>query len=246
MTVDERSEITTDGLFKGRLKILQRKKGYRFSIDAVILAHHISLKDSDLAVDLGAGCGIISLIVAHRNPGAHLCGIEVQKDLCELALSNVRLNDMEERVTIVCADMKDFKSYLKPGMADVVFSNPPYRKLLSGRLNPDPERAVAKHEIEASLSDIMSVAGGLLKPSGRLVVIYPADRTTDLVVGMRAFKLEPKRLRLVHSREDSEAELILAEGLKNGKPGLKVSAPLVVHERDGRYTRQFKEMIGQY
>ena len=245
MTVDERSEITTDGLFQGRLKILQRKKGYRFSIDAVILAHHISLKDSDLAVDLGAGCGIISLIVAHRNPCAHLYGIEVQKDLCELALRNVRLNDMEERVTIVCADMKDFKSYLKPGMADVVFSNPPYRKLLSGRLNPDRERAVAKHEIEASLSDVMSVAGELLKPSGRLVVIYPADRTTDLVVGMRAFKLEPKRLRLVHSREDSEAELILAEGLKNGKPGLKVSAPLVVHERDGSYTRQFKEMIGE-
>jgi len=235
--------ITTESLFRGRLKIRQRKKGYRFSIDTAILAHHVDLKGTDTAVDLGAGCGIISIILAHRVPSAHLYGIEIQRDLAELAAANVRLNGMEDRITIVHGDMKHFRSYLRPGGADVVFTNPPYRRFLSGRVCPDRERAVARHEITVSLSDVISVAGKLLRPSGRLFVIYPAERATDLITQMRAFKLEPKRLRLVHSREDSEAELILAEGSKHGKPGVKVSPPLVVHKRDGSYTDEVKEMI---
>ncbi|NVM57111.1 MAG: tRNA1(Val) (adenine(37)-N6)-methyltransferase [Desulfobacterales bacterium] len=236
---------TTDTLFQGRLKILQIEKGYRFSIDAVILAHHIRLKDTDVAVDLGTGCGIIPLILAHQSPSARLYGIEIQKDLAELASRNVQVNHMEDRITIAHADMKDLASYLEPGVADVVFSNPPYRKLLSGRISPEPERAVARHEIKASLSDVVSVAEKLLKPSGRLVVIYPAERAADLIVKMRAFKLEPKRLRLVHSRQRSEAELIVAEGLKHGKPGVKVEPPLIIHKTDGSYTDEAKEMIGQ-
>ncbi|MBN1840979.1 MAG: tRNA1(Val) (adenine(37)-N6)-methyltransferase [Deltaproteobacteria bacterium] len=235
--------ITTESLFRGRLKIRQRKKGYRFSVDTAILAHHVDLKDTDTAVDLGAGCGIISIILAHRVPSAHLYGIEIQRDLAELAAANVRLNDMEDRITIVHQDMRNFRSYLRPGGADVVFSNPPYRRFLAGRVCPDRERAVARHEITVSLSDVISVAGKLLRPSGRLFVIYPAERATDLITQMRAFKLEPKRLRLVHSREHSEAELVLAEGSKHGKPGVKVSPPLVVHKRDGSYTDEVKKMI---
>jgi tRNA1Val (adenine37-N6)-methyltransferase len=130
-------------------------------------------------------------------------------------------------------------------MADVVFSNPPYRKVLSGRMNPDAERAVARHEIKGTLSDVVSVAEKLLRPSGRLVVIYPAERIADLLLQMRAFRLEPKRLRLVHSRQDSDAELVLAEGRKQGRPGLRVVPPLIVHKEDGGYTDEVKAMIGE-
>jgi tRNA1Val (adenine37-N6)-methyltransferase len=236
---------TTQSLFQGHLKILQKQEGYRFSIDAVILAHHIVLKDMDVAVDLGTGCGIIPLIVAHRNPSVRLYGIEIQKELADLASRNVRLNHMEDRITIVHGDIKHFNTHLEPEGADVVFSNPPYRKLLSGRVSPDPERAVARHEIRASLADVISVAGKLLKPSGRLFVIYPAERTADLITQMRAFKLEPKRLRLVHSREDSDAELIVAEGLKHGKPGVAVVPCLIVHKGDGSYTYEVSQMMGE-
>ncbi len=235
----------TKTLSQGCLTILQNQEGYRFSIDAVILAHHIVLKDMDVAVDLGTGCGVIPVIVGRRNPSARLYGIEIQKELAELALRNVRLNHMEDRITIVRGDIKNFNSHLEPGVADVVFSNPPYRKLLSGRVSPNPERAVARHEIKACLSDIMSAAGKLLKPSGRLFVIYPAERAADLITQMRAFKLEPKRLRLVHSREDSSAELILAEGLKYGKPGIDVMPCLVVHKGDGSYTREVGKMMAE-
>jgi tRNA1Val (adenine37-N6)-methyltransferase len=152
---------------------------------------------------------------------------------------------MEDRITIVCGDMKDFRSYLEPGAADVVFSNPPYHKVLSGRISPDPERAVAKHEIRAGLCDVVSVAEKLLKPSGRLVVIYPAERMADLLSQMRAFRLEPKRMRLVHSRRLRDAEWILAEGRKQGKPGLRIVPPLIVHEEEGGYTDELKAMLDE-
>ncbi len=237
--------MAPESLFHGRLKILQKAEGYRFSIDAVILGHHIPLGDMDMGVDLGTGCGIIPLILAHRNSSARLYGIEIQKDLADLAARNVRLNHMEHRITIVHGDMRDFRSYLEPGVVDVVFSNPPYRKMLSGRINPDSERAVARHEIKGTLSDVVSVAEKLLRPSGRLWVIYPAERIGDLLAQMRACRLEPKRLRLVHSRPDSDAELVLAEGRKQGKAGLKVVPPLIVHKEDGGYTDELKEMIGE-
>jgi tRNA1Val (adenine37-N6)-methyltransferase len=242
---DERAVMAPESLFHGRVKILQKAKGYRFSIDAVILGHHIPLKDMQLGVDLGTGCGIIPLILAHRSSSARLYGVEIQKDLADLASRNVRLNHMEDRITIVHGDMRDFRAYLEPGVVDVVFSNPPYRKVLSGRINPDSERAVARHEIKGTLSDVVSVAEKLLRPSGRLWVIYPAERIADLLAQMRAFRLEPKRLRLVHSRLNLDAELVLAEGRKQGRPGLKVVPPLVVHKEDGGYTEEIKEMIGE-
>lgn len=237
--------MTTETPFLGGLRICQKRKGYRFSIDAVVLAHHVSLKGVGVAVDLGTGCGVIPLILASRFPLVQLYGIEIQEDLAELALNNVRLNHMEDRITILHADMKDLRSYLRAGVADVVLSNPPYRKLRSGRLNPDPEKAVAKHEVKASIADVLAAAEKLLKASGRVFVIYPADRATDLLTQMRASRVEPKRLRFIHSKEKSAADLVLAEGLKLGKPGLKVAAPLVVHNKDGSYSDEMSAMLGQ-
>ena len=236
---------TTDSLFQGRLKVIQRKKGYRFSVDAAILAHHIRLRPTDIAVDLGTGCGIIPLILSLQTPSAHIYGIEIQKDLAELASRNVRENHKEGSITIIHGDMKDFRSDLTPGTVDVVFSNPPYRKLLSGRINPDAERAVARHEIKASLSDVVSVAENLLKPSGRFVVVYSAERAIDLIVNMRTFKLEPKRLRLIHPKQGSQAILAVVEGIKYGNPGLEVDSPLIIYESEGRYSDEAKKAMGE-
>jgi tRNA1Val (adenine37-N6)-methyltransferase len=242
---DPQNETTTDSLFRGRLKVIQKKNGYRFSIDSAILAKHASLKATDVAVDLGTGCGIIPLILSLRTPLAHVYGIEIQEDLADLACKNVQMNGMEATISIIHGDMKDVGTFLTPGSADVVFSNPPYRRLHSGRVNPEAERAVARHEIKASLTDVLSAAECLLKTSGRFVVIFPAERTVDLISQMRAFKLEAKRLRWIHSRQDSEAKLIIAEGMKHGNPGLKVGSPLFIYEPTGEYTEEVKEMLGE-
>ncbi|MGD9022759.1 MAG: tRNA1(Val) (adenine(37)-N6)-methyltransferase [Deltaproteobacteria bacterium] len=236
---------TTDSLFQGRLKITQKKKGYRFSIDAAILAHHVDLRAGDIAVDLGTGCGIIPLILALQTPSAQIYGIEIQKDLAELASRNVRENHLERSIRIIRGDIKDCRSYLSPGTVDVVFSNPPYRKMDAGRINPEQERAVARHEVKISLLDLVSVAESLLKPSGRFVVIYPADRLIDLLVNMRTFKIEPKRLRLIHPKQGSEAILTVVEGTKFGNPGIEINTPLVIYGSEGRYTDEALQVIGE-
>jgi tRNA1Val (adenine37-N6)-methyltransferase len=234
---------TTETVFQGHLRILQKKKGYRFSLDAAILADGVSLEKASSAVDLGTGCGIIPLILAHRFPRVHIYGIEIQKDLAELAEANVRRNDMAERVTIIHGDMKDAPSFIGLERTDVVFSNPPYRRLRSGRVSPNGERAVARHEITVSLADVMCSAERLLKTSGRLVLIYPAARTADLVTRMRAFKLELKKMQMIHSKADATAELVLVEGVKHGRPGVTVVRPMVLHEEDGSFSAEVKRMV---
>jgi tRNA1Val (adenine37-N6)-methyltransferase len=234
---------TTETIFQGHLKILQKKKGYRFSIDAAILAHHVTLEKASVAVDLGTGCGVIPLILAGRFPLVHIYGIEIQKDLARLAETNVQINNMADRVTIICGDMKDATAFVGSEKTDVVFSNPPYGRLRSGRLSPNGERAKARHEITASLADVMSSAERLLRPSGRLILIYAAGRTADLITQMRAFKLEPKKLRWIHAKKDSPAELVLVEGTKHGGSGVTVAPPLVLHEEDGSFTTEVKKMV---
>ncbi|MCD6138649.1 MAG: tRNA1(Val) (adenine(37)-N6)-methyltransferase [Deltaproteobacteria bacterium] len=234
---------TTDTLFRGQVRLTQKRKGYRFSIDALILAHYISLKDTDIAVELGTGCGIIPIILAHRSSSVRFYGIEIQKDLAELAVKNVELNHLEDRITILHRDMKDWRSYLEPGVADLVFSNPPYRRFISGRISPDAERAVARHEIKVGLFDLVSIAANILRPSGRLVFIHSAERATDLIVEMRASQLEPKRMRLVHARNNLNAELVLIEGVKYGRPGLRISSPLFLYRADGSYTQEMTEIM---
>lgn len=234
---------TLDSMFGGRIKVIQDAEGYRFSIDAVILAHHLRPKANDIVIDLGTGCGIIPLILAYRKSNARIIGVEIQKELAELADKNVRLNNMDDLITIYHKDLKEFKGDFRPGSIDLVCSNPPYRKTGSGRVNPNRQRAIARHEIKTGLYDILETGVFLLKKSGRIIFIYPAERLTDLLYGMREFGLEPKLLRVVYSSVGSEAKLVILEGRKGGRPGMKISHPLVIYNRDGSYTAEVLAML---
>lgn len=234
--------VTVDHFFQGRIQIRQRRNGYRFSIDAVLLAWTAGLRDASTVVDLGTGCGIIPIILAHRNPRLTAAGIEIQEQLAALAEENVRLNGLEARINIINMDLKDATQKITSGRVDMAVANPPYRKTGSGRINPDSEKAVARHELAATLTDIIAAAGRLIRKAGRLLMIYPAERSADLICTMRTAGIEPKYLRLIHSRPDTEAELLIAEGVKGGRPGLKIDAPLVIYEKNGRYTREVIKM----
>jgi len=236
-------ETKTETPFGKELKICQGRNGYRFSIDTPILAYHVSLESGEVGVDLGTGCGVMLLFLAKRFPRALLYGIEIQDELARLASRNIRVNDMSDHVRIIHGDMKDSKKLIGSGMADVVFSNPPYRPVGSGRLSPNRQRAVAKHEIRATLSDVVSTARILLKTSGCFWVIYPAGRLVDLLTQMRAYGLEPKQLRLIHSNAGSEAERVLVGAVKGGNPGLAVLPPVITHNRDGSFTEEMARML---
>ncbi len=235
--------LTADTFFNGRIRVKQNRAGYRFSIDAVLIAGLTIPSPDDTILDLGTGCGIIPLILAYRHPKIKVYGVEVQQQLADLATINVEENRMKDRITIHCMDMKKLKHDMMSGPVDLVVSNPPYRKAESGRINPDQQRAVARHEIKATLSDVVETAQRMLRTAGRFVTVYPAERMADILIQMRSAGLEPKSLRTVHSDRHTDAKLIIVEGKKGGRPGLKIGSPVIIYRKDGSYTDEVQEMF---
>ena len=237
------NSYTTDTFFNGKIRITQDRTGYRFSIDAVLLAYFADPRPGDKVLDLGTGCGIIPLILAYRQPNIAIFGIEVQTELAELAVSNVRENQLEGRITVFCIDMKLLRPAMTAGPVDLVVCNPPFRRRGSGRINPDAQRAVARHEIKANLGDIIQTSHRMLHTAGRLVLIYTAERMTDILSRMRTDGIEPKFIRMIHSRQDTEAALILIEGVKGGRPDLKIAPPLIIYDKKNDYTDEVGSMF---
>jgi tRNA1Val (adenine37-N6)-methyltransferase len=235
--------LTRDTFFNGGIRLKQPRLGYRFSIDAVILAGGLRPRTGDTVVDLGTGCGVIPLILAFRHCGVRVWGVELQEPLAALAAENVCSNEMSPQVTILRADLRDIGTDAFGGPVDWVISNPPYRRGRSGRVNPEPERALARHEIAMTLTDLVAAARRLLKTGGRFVAVYPAERTTDLLFQMRSERIEPKCLRSIHSGRQSKARLVLVEGVKNGRPGVTVAPSLVIYNENGSYSEELQTLF---
>jgi len=209
----------------GRLRLIQSRTGYRFSIDAILLSEFVLIKPGDIVLDLGTGCGVIPLILLLTRPVRYALGMEIQSDMAYQAVRNASLNGFEHKMDIVRGDIR--YPPLKSSSVDVVVCNPPYRKIESGRVNPDQQKAIARHEILASIDDILETASRLLKAKGRLAIVYPVERLVDIVVRMRAYKLEPKRIRIVYPGPRSEAKFFLIEASLGGGGGLKILPPLM-------------------
>ncbi len=227
---------TCDLLCGGRLRIRQPRDGYRFSIDAVILAGAIRAAPGKRIADLGAGCGIVALLIAARHPGTTVVAVEIQEELARLGRENAAENGLSSRIEFVCGDLRKLGRKELGGAFDRVVSNPPFRRRGSGRLNGDAGRALARHELCLELEDLLQAARRLLDPGGRLTLVYDAGRTAELLCGMRRAGLEPKRLRGVHGTPRHEARLVLVEGVRGGRPGLRVEPPLFLFAAQGRYT----------
>lgn len=236
-------ELTTDTFMNGHIQVTQPRRGYRFSIDSVILASSLLPKAGEVVVDLGTGCGIIPIILAFRYSGIKILGIEIQKELAELAVMNVAANRMHECIRISHADIRTFSLEKIGAPVDWIISNPPYRKARSGRINPDAQRALARHEINLNLSQLMISVGRLLRVGGRFLTIYPAVRTTDLLVEMRAAGIEPKWMQTIHPHPEESAKLVLVQGIKGARSGMKIDQPLNIYHPDGRYTGAVSSMM---
>jgi len=221
---------TLDLFLDGKLQIVQKKKGYRFSIDTLLLGQFISIRKNERVIDLGTGCGILPLLLSQRAKAGSYVGVEIQRGLAECAEKNVFLNHLEDRVSILKQDFRGLEMIFPQGSFDVVLSNPPYRKYQTGRINPSMDKAIARHEINGKLEDLVSVASYLLPPKGRCYLIFSALRTVDLFVTLRKGKLEPKRIQFVHPRMGEEAKFILTESLKASGVELKIMSPLILDE----------------
>jgi tRNA1Val (adenine37-N6)-methyltransferase len=226
------SDETLDPFFNGSLQVIQRKRGYRFSVDAVLLSQFIKIRKNERAIDLGTGCGILPLLLSQTTKALSLVGVEIQKALAECAKKNVLLNHLEHRVSILHQDFRELKKIYPAGSFNVVFSNPPYRTYRTGRVNPCTEKAIARHEIKGTLQGLLSIASYLLPFKGRCYLIFPALRIVDLLVLLRAESLEPKRLQFVHPRIKERAKFILTESIKESGVELKLLPPLILHPSD--------------
>lgn len=225
---------TLDQLSIGNLQLIQAEKGYRFSLDPVLLARFVDVRSGDSVVDLGTGCGVLPLLLAKLSTANELIGIELQPQQAERAQRNVELNELVPRVRIVHGDLRKIRELLPVASADLVVSNPPYRQVGSGRISSGDERAAARHELAGGLDDFVFAASWLLKNGGRFAVIYLAERLPELLTQMAAVNIEPKRLRMIYPRQQESAKMVLVEGRKAGRPGLAAEQPLYVYKGDGR------------
>jgi len=229
---------TLDVLCDGRLTLYQSRSGYRFSIDTLLLAAYVSIKRGDRVVDLGTGNGVIPLVLAQRHASAAFVGVELQSAMVERARRNVCLNELDARIRIVGGDVRRPRTLAPPASFDVAVCNPPYRKPSSGRISPDHERQIARHELTAGLNDFLHAGAFLVREKGQMALVYPAVRSTDLIFALRQARLEPKRLRAVHSFHGTEASLLLVEAVKGGRAGLKILPPLILYREAQRLTAE--------
>lgn len=226
-------ELTNDILFAGRLTCCQHRLGYRFSVDAVLLAHFFTPRPAEAILDLGCGCGIISLILAYRHPGLRLTGLELQPQLAALARRNVADNGLAERIAIVEGDLRKIGELFPSGQFQRVVGNPPFYRQEAARLNPDSERRLAKHEVAADLAGVAAAASWLVGNGGHVDLIYPAERTAALLAALREVGLEPQRLQEVYGYPGAAGKLVLVEAVKGGGAGVEILPPFYICEVQG-------------
>ncbi len=223
---------TLDILCNEQLRIIQKKRGYRFSIDAVLLASFVRLRKHERLLDIGSGCGIIPIYIARKGCTNDMTGVEIQKGLFDAAQKNRLINECAHNVRFINADIMTVIKDMKKDPFQVVVSNPPYTKRRSGRTCPDESRFLARYEEKLDIEMLTTAAASLLSKKGRFYVIYPAHRLAELVHAAHSKKLMLKKLRVVYPRQNEKANLILAEFLKDAGIGVTIEKPLYVYNGD--------------
>ncbi|MDD4188582.1 MAG: tRNA1(Val) (adenine(37)-N6)-methyltransferase [Eubacteriales bacterium] len=242
MLLNENEQI--DDLQCKGLKLIQRAGGFRFGIDAVLLANFAKTAKASKIVDLGTGTGIIPVLLAGKTKAEHITGIEILPEIAEMAKRSVALNKLEKRVEILNMDLKDSAGFLGFEYADMVVSNPPYVNAGCGLLNDSGDRSVARHEIMCTLDDVVMAASNLLKNKGQFNIIHRPERLVDVICAMRKHNIEPKQMQLIYPGEGKSPNLVLIRGFKAGNPQIKVLEPLYIYNRDGSYSEKYLHMVG--
>ena len=233
-----------DDLQRNGYRIIQKKKGFCFGMDAVLLSGFAQVKEGEVAVDLGTGTGIIPILLEAKTKGKHFTGLEIQEEVAEMAGRSVRLNQLENRVDIVRGDIKEASRLFGKASFDVVTSNPPYMNDNHGLKNPELPKAIARHEVFCTLDDVCREASLLLKSGGRFYMVHRPHRLAEIITALKTYKLEPKRMKLVHPFADKEANMVLIEAVRGGKSMMKVEAPIIVYREPGVYTQEIYDVYG--
>lgn len=241
-----KSNERIDDLEYEGLKIIQNEKGFCFGIDSVLLSDYAkNIKKDSSIIDIGTGTGIISLLLSKKSKAKKIFGIEIQKEVADMAKRSVLLNDLEEKIEIINKDIKEINTVLKNNSFDVIVTNPPYKKVNTGLLNKEKKQLISRHEIECTLEDIAQISYKLLKSKGEFYMVHRAERLVDIMYVLRKNKLEPKNIRFVHSKEKEKPNLILLRCVKDASEFLKIDDPLIIYKNDGSYTDEILEIYNK-
>ena len=224
--------------------IIQSEKGFRYGMDAVLLAGYASVRPGEKVLDMGTGTGILPILLAAKTPGESFTGLEIQEKSACMARRSVAYNGLQDRIRIVTGDIKEAAAVFGPASFDVVVSNPPYMTGNHGLLNAEQSRAIARHEVLCTLEDLVRETARVLTSRGRFYLVHRPFRLAEIISVLKAYHLEPKRMRLVYPYVDKEPNMVLLEACRGGNPRIQVEKPLIVYEKPGIYTDEIREIYG--
>lgn len=250
MEIEIKPDERIDDLQFKNLKIIQEKNGFCFGIDSVILADFAkNIKKDSEVVDLGTGTGILGILLCAKTKLSEIIGIEIQKEVADMAKRSIELNKLEKKFKIINMDLKEIinkknnnneinnlKNNLEKNSFDYVVTNPPYKKINTGKINENEKQLISRHEVAADLNNFIETASYLLKDKGTIFMVHRPDRLVDILEKMRKEKIEPKEIKFVYPKIEKEPNLILIKGIKNARPFLKVDKPIYIYNEDGNYT----------
>lgn len=233
-----------DELHRKGYRIIQKTDGFCFGMDAVLLSEFARIGKKEKVLDMGTGTGILPILMEARTEGGHFTGLEIQEEFASMAARSVALNGQEDRISIVCGDIKEASSLFGTDCFDVVVSNPPYMVDDHGLKNPDMRKAIARHEVLCDLSDLLRETKKVLKNRGRFYMVHRTYRMAEIMHQMVEYGLEPKRIRFVYPYKDKEPNIMLIEAMKGAKSRIKIEPPLIVYEEPGVYTDEIYDIYG--
>ena len=224
------------------LKIIQDNEMFNFSLDSVLLPNFVTInKKIDKILDIGCGNAPIPLILSTKTQ-AKIVGVEIQKEVYDLAIESIKINNKEDQITIVNKDINDYYKEIETDSFDVITCNPPFFKYSeTSNINKNDYKTIARHEVKLNLEQLFNIAKKLLKNNGIIAIVHRPERFVEVVETMKKNNIEPKRVQFVYPKKNMEANIMLIEGSKNGNSGLKILPPIYTHKENGEYTDEVKK-----
>lgn len=228
------------------LKIIQNSKWFCFGIDSVLLSDFAkNIKKDAKVLDIGTGTGIISILLSKKSNSKKIYGIEIQEEVADMARRSIKLNNLEEKIEIINDNIKNINKYIENNTLDAIVTNPPYKKISTGKVSIEKNKLISRHEIECDLDDIIKISYKLLKQKGEFYMVHRTDRLSEIIYKMKQNKLEPKQIRFVYSSINKEPKLVLIKAVKDANELTKVESPLIVYDEDGKYSEEILKIYNK-
>lgn len=244
--IEKKEKVINDLVYYEKLKIVQNKNYFNFSLDSILLPNFAQItENTKMIMDLCTGNAPVPIVLSTKTK-AKIIGIELQKEIYDLALESIKINKLDKQIEILNENIKNVPNLYETDTFDLITCNPPYFKCKEDSLiNENEIKSIARHEIHMELEDIFKIAKKLLKNNGSICIVHRTNRLMEIIEKMKQNNIEPKRIRFVYPKIGSESNLVLVDGRKNGKTGLKVLSPLYVHNEDGSYKEEILKIFGK-